>query len=601
MTGATARAAALKDALTYSESLAREADGVLESYTARLSELSDMVAPVSEKTQVLTQARLTISRAQQQTTEVLQHLAAAKEEEATVLAGPRSDSDAFFASMDRLNSALLFFSKYRSLQMSEQVLAMAGKLRREGLRLSSEEFQSVLRRNSSAAASLNSGAGAPIDINTLMPESPRVELKRLAETMLTAGDTSCIKMFADARQKFIERALPPEVSSVEDVSARVGTMTIDGKARAWSLGLRAATRQASAERLLANAIFDAPHDAVAFGEAASRTIQSLVRAAQSVVSAMRTPEKVGCLTDMGEELEGALPALVLALTGTATRPLWEALQSLSVSLQAEARASLAEFESSLAREGTKPPAPDGGVASSASHTLTVLRRVFARPSAAKRLFGRLDSGISSRTGRHVPLDQDPAQAVRLLSMVTRILDELKAGLAARAKTCKDPALEAIFMMNNLNFVIKAVEGSQELGGLGVDWVDLNRPLVQQFAGEYFRASWQPMLEVVRETPQGLGDGRALKWDREKVLIKERFTRVNADLTTLHMTQKGWTIPDSTLRDSIKDAICTQFLPMYQGFLQRFRSLPFSKTPEKYLRFQVADIQKMVQEDFFASK
>lgn len=52
---------------------------------------------------------------------------------------------------------------------------------------------------------------------------------------------------------------------------------------------------------------------------------------------------------------------------------------------------------------------DGGVASASSHTLTVLRRVFARPSAAKRLFGRLDSGLSSRTGRHVPLDQDPAQ------------------------------------------------------------------------------------------------------------------------------------------------------------------------------------------------
>lgn len=65
--------------------------------------------------------------------------------------------------------------------------------------------------------------------------------------------------------------------------------------------------------------------------------------------------QVGCLTDMGEELEDALPALVQALTGTATRPLWEALQSLSVSLQAEARASLAEFEASLTREGSKPP------------------------------------------------------------------------------------------------------------------------------------------------------------------------------------------------------------------------------------------------------
>lgn len=61
----------------------------------------------------------------------------------------------------------------------------------------------------------------------------------------------------------------------------------------WSLGLRAATRQVTAERLLANAVFDAPHDAVVFGEAANRTLQALVRAAQSVVSAVRTPEKVG--------------------------------------------------------------------------------------------------------------------------------------------------------------------------------------------------------------------------------------------------------------------------------------------------------------------
>lgn len=41
-------------------------------------------------------------------------------------------------------------------------------------------------------------------------------------------------MFADARQKFIERAVPTEISGVEDVSARVGSMTIDGKARAYA-------------------------------------------------------------------------------------------------------------------------------------------------------------------------------------------------------------------------------------------------------------------------------------------------------------------------------------------------------------------------------
>ena len=56
---------------------------------------------------------------------------------------------------------------------------------------------------------------------------------------------------------------------------------------------------------------------------------------------------------MGAELEQQLPALVQALTGSATRLLWDALQSLNQSLQGEARATFAEFEVSLGREGSK--------------------------------------------------------------------------------------------------------------------------------------------------------------------------------------------------------------------------------------------------------
>ena len=52
MASATARAAALSEALTFSEGLAREADGVLEEYTTRLAALARMVAPLSDKTQV---------------------------------------------------------------------------------------------------------------------------------------------------------------------------------------------------------------------------------------------------------------------------------------------------------------------------------------------------------------------------------------------------------------------------------------------------------------------------------------------------------------------------------------------------------------------
>ena len=61
-----------------------------------------------------------------------------------------------------------------------------------------------------------------------------------------------------------------------------------------------------------------------------------------------------CLLEMAEELEKLLPALVQALTGLATRSLWDSLQSLSQALQAEARSSFTEFEGSLGRDASKP-------------------------------------------------------------------------------------------------------------------------------------------------------------------------------------------------------------------------------------------------------
>ena len=41
-------------------------------------------------------------------------------------------------------------------------------------------------------------------------------------------------------------------------------------------------------------------------------------------------------------------------------------------------------------------------------------------------------------------------------------------------------LAAIFLMNNVHFMITAIETSKELGGLGADWLDSNRDLVHYY-------------------------------------------------------------------------------------------------------------------------
>lgn len=65
--------------------------------------------------------------------------------------------------------------------------------------------------------------------------------------------------------------------------------------------------------------------------------------------------QISCVLEMAEALEVLLPALVHALTGAATHALWEALQNLSLALQAETRSSLTELEASISREGSKAP------------------------------------------------------------------------------------------------------------------------------------------------------------------------------------------------------------------------------------------------------
>ena len=40
--------------------------------------------------------------------------------------------------------------------------------------------------------------------------------------------------------------------------------------------------------------------------------------------------------------------------------------------------------------------------------------------------------------------------------------------------------------------------------------------VQKHASDYYEASWGPVRELIRETPDGLGGGQALTLTREKV-------------------------------------------------------------------------------------
>lgn len=106
-----------------------------------------------------------------------------------------------------------------------------------------------------------------------------------------------------------------------------------------------------------------------------------------IVAARRAPEKVFGLLDMQEHLEAAAGPLARVLAGTACSRMLADLVQLAAALRAEARATLGEFEATIAHDAPRGPPPDGTVHPLAAYTLSFLKRMFGYEAAVETLFG----------------------------------------------------------------------------------------------------------------------------------------------------------------------------------------------------------------------
>lgn len=75
--------------------------------------------------------------------------------------------------------------------------------------------------------------------------------------------------------------------------------------------------------------------------------------------------------------------------------------------------------------------------------------------------------------------------------------------------------------------------------------------------------------------------------------KDRWTAVNAAVLEL-LGQAGWAVPDAALRYSIKDALADAVVPLYEALLTKYRSVPFSESRAKYVRWTSTDLSTAIQ-------
>ncbi|XP_029456319.1 exocyst complex component 7 isoform X8 [Rhinatrema bivittatum] len=189
----------------------------------------------------------------------------------------------------------------------------------------------------------------------------------------------------------------------------------------------------------------------------------------------------------------------------------------------------------------------------------------------------------------------------MLASQGKVLGNLQLNLLSKSKVYEDLALSAVFLHNNYNYILKSLEKSELIQLVAVTQKTAERSyrdhIEQQI--QMYQRSWLKVTDYVSEKNLPVFQGVKLK-DKERQMIKERFKGFNDGLEELCKIQKAWAIPDKEQRDKIRQAQKSIVQEAYGAFLQRYGNVPFTKNPEKYIKYRVEQVGEMIEKLFDTS-
>ncbi|XP_025783327.1 exocyst complex component 7 [Puma concolor] len=192
---------------------------------------------------------------------------------------------------------------------------------------------------------------------------------------------------------------------------------------------------------------------------------------------------------------------------------------------------------------------------------------------------------------------------RLLSTyICKVLGNLQLNLLSKSKVYEDPALSAIFLHNNYNYILKALEKSELIQLVAVTQKTAERSYREHIEQQIqtYQRSWLKVTDYISEKNLPVFQPGVKLRDKERQMIKERFKGFNDGLEELCKIQKAWAIPDTEQRDKIRQAQKNIVRETYGAFLHRYGSVPFTKNPEKYIKYRVEQVGDMIERLFDTS-
>ncbi|XP_074777783.1 exocyst complex component 7 isoform X11 [Athene noctua] len=648
----------IKESLEKSDQLTKNMVSILSSFESRLMKLENSIIPVHKQTENLQRLQENVEKTLSCLDHVISYYHVAKDTEKIIKEGPTGRLEEYLNCMDKIQKAVEYFQDNNP---DSPELNRVKSLFERGKESLESEFRSLMTRHSKPVPpililDLISGDDEMETQDEMslehLPESVLHDIIRISGWLVENGrNQDFMTVYFQIRSVQLDRSIKGLKDHFRKNSSSTGvpySPAIQNKRKdtptkkpikrpghehdlrvkhlsdtlsdkhgpaagkddvfdieidAYIHCVSAFVKLAQSEYQLLTEIVPEHHQKKTFDSLIQESLDNLIMEGDNIVSAARKAiirhdySAVLTIFPILKHLKQMKPEFDQVLQGTAAGTK-NKLPGLITSMETTGARALEEFADNIKNDPDKEynMPKDGTVHELTSNAILFLQQLldFQETAGAMLASQETSSSASSYSSEF---------SRRLLSTyICKVLGNLQLNLLSKSKVYEDPALSAIFLHNNYNYILKSLEKSELIQLVAVTQKTAERSyreLIEQQIQTYQR-SWLKVTEHILERNLPVFQlGVKLK-DKERQMIKERFKGFNDGLEELCKIQKAWAIPDMEQRDRIRQAQKTIVKETYGAFLNRYGNVPFTKNPEKYIKYQVDQVGEMIEKLFDTS-
>ncbi|KAM5274162.1 exocyst complex component 7 isoform 7-T7 [Ctenodactylus gundi] len=638
----------IRDSLEKSDQLTKNMVSILSSFESRLMKLENSIIPVHKQTENLQRLQENVEKTLSCLDHVISYYHVANDTEKIIREGPTGRLEEYLGSMAKIQKAVEYFQDNSPDSPELNKVKLLFERGKESLE---SEFRSLMTRHSKVVSpvlilDLISGddeleVQEDVALEHL-PESVLQDVVRISRWLVDYGrNQDFMNVYYQIRSSQLDRSIRGlkehfrKSSSSSGVpyspaipNKRKDTPTkkpvkrpgrddmLDVETDAYIHCVSAFVKLAQSEYQLLADIIPEHHQKKTFDSLIQDALDGLMIEGENLVSAARKAiirhdfSTVLTVFPILRHLKQTKPEFDQVLQGTAASTK-NKLPGLITSMETVGAKALEDFADNIKNDPDKEynMPKDGTVHELTSNAILFLQQLLDFQETAGAM---LASQVLGDT-YNIPLDPRETSSSatsyssefskRLLSTyICKVLGNLQLNLLSKSKVYEDPALSAIFLHNNYNYILKSLEKSELIQLVAVTQKTAERSYREHIEQQIqtYQRSWLKVIDYILEKNLPVFQPGVKLRDKERQMIKERFKGFNDGLEELCKIQKAWAIPDTEQRDKIRQAQKHIVKETYGAFLHRYSSVPFTKNPEKYIKYRVEQVGDMIDRLFDTS-